>query len=79
MDLDPTGEIKSIPKGYLATLRGKQTSHGDCEAVWMGQKGKKNFLSMAGRLTIVRFCFQYEGHGDKKMRARVKRRTKPKR
>lgn len=33
VDLDPTGEIKSIPKGNSATLRGKQTKHGDCETV----------------------------------------------
>lgn len=59
VDLEPTGEIKSIPKGYSATLRGKQTKHGDCEAVWMGQKGKKNFLSMAGRLPMLCFHFQH--------------------
>jgi len=59
VDLDPTGKIKSIPKGYSATLRRKQTKHRDCEAVWMGQKGKKNFLSTAGRLTMLCFHFQY--------------------
>lgn len=59
VDLDPTGEIKSIPKAYSATLKGKQTKHGLCEAVWMGQKVKKNFLSMARRLTMLCFHFQY--------------------
>lgn len=46
--LDPTGEIQSIPKGYAATLKGKQTKHGDSEAIWMGQKGK---FSKYGRRT----------------------------
>lgn len=56
--LNPTGETQSVPKGYAATLKGKQTKHGDSEAIWMGQKGKKNPPSVAGRLTMLCFHFQ---------------------
>lgn len=61
MDLDPTGEIKSIPKGYSDTLKRKQTKHGDCDAIWTGQKGKKNFLCYGRKTYSDLFSFSIWG------------------
>lgn len=65
VDLEPTGGNQINTERLFSHFKGTT----DKTQVSMGQKGKKNFLSIARRLAMI--CFHLcmgndEGHGDKR-------------